>query len=134
MPALNTLHFFLGAHTPQGYVSRMHQLDDGIEGHRIILKGGPGTGKSTLIGRIATAADADQVELLHCAGSPQAFDGVLMQKGAHRVSIIDGTPPHAVEPMYPGVVESILDLGVCLDEEQLAKHRGEVIALIRREN
>ena len=43
------LHFFLGANTPQGFVSRFDQLGNADKGWRCyVIKGGPGSGKSTL--------------------------------------------------------------------------------------
>ena len=70
------LHFFLGANTPQGFVSRFDQLANPAEGWReFVLKGGPGTGKSSLMRKVAehTAGRCGQIELIHCssAGYPR---------------------------------------------------------------
>jgi Cdc6-like AAA superfamily ATPase len=47
------LHFFLGANTPQGFVSRYDQLADPTDGwHEFVIIGGPGTGKSTMMKKI----------------------------------------------------------------------------------
>ena len=70
------LHFFLGANTPQGFVSRFDQLANPAEGWReFVLKGGPGTGKSSLMRKVAE----------HTAGrcGPEI-----------KTSIADGTSPH----------------------------------------
>ena len=46
--------FFLGANSPQGFVSRFDQLDCGDpQWHTFIIKGGPGCGKSSFMRRIA---------------------------------------------------------------------------------
>lgn len=72
------LHFFLGANTPQGFVSRFDQLADPAGGWReFVIKGGPGTGKSTLMKRVAAAAEGrcEQIELIHCSSDADSLDG-----------------------------------------------------------
>ena len=133
MSASIPLHFFLGAHTPRGYLARIDQLDGCTHDRKIILKGGPGTGKATLISRVAEQVPSDSIEWLHCPASPGSYDGVILTRGARRAVIFDGTPPHTVEPRYPGVVETLLNLGDCLDESLLEPDREAIIALSERE-
>lgn len=95
------LRFFLGANTPQGFVSRFDQLADPTDGWReFVIKGGPGAGKSTLMKRVADfAADrCGQVELIHCSSDADSLDGVILPD--IKTSIADGTPPHAGAPQY----------------------------------
>lgn len=133
MPASMTMHFFLGAHTPRGYLMRFDQLDRGTHDRKLILKGGPGCGKATLIRRVVERVEADAVELIHCPADPASLDGAILSRGDRRVVIFDGTPPHALEPRYPGVVETLLDLGEGLDERVLAGEAGAILALADRE-
>lgn len=89
------LHFFLGANTPQGFVSRFDQLADPTDGWReFVIKGGPGTGKSTLMHKIADAFQpvTEHLELIHCSSDADSLDGVIIHD--KKVSIADGTPPH----------------------------------------
>ena len=82
------LHFFLGANTPQGFVSRFDQLANPAEGWReFVLKGGPGTGKSSLIRKVA-----EHIELIHCSSDVDSLDGVILPE--IKTSIADGTSPH----------------------------------------
>lgn len=93
------LRFFLGANTPQGFVSRFDQLADPADGWReFVIKGGPGTGKSTLMKHVADfAADrCERIELIHCSSDADSLDGVILHDV--KTSIADGTPPHAVVP------------------------------------
>ena len=93
------LHFFLGANTPQGFVSRFDQLADPAGGWReFVIKGGPGTGKSTLMKRVAAAAEGrcEQIELIHCSSDADSLDGVILHDV--KTSIADGTSPHAGVP------------------------------------
>ena len=84
------LHFFLGANTPQGFVSRFDQLADWREGWReFVLKGGPGTGKSTLM-RLMLGFETPQKGAIYYDGkdlstidlkSLRRRIGVVMQNG-----------------------------------------------------
>lgn len=89
------LHFFLGANTPQGFVSRFDQLADPKEGWReFVIKGGPGTGKSTLMRKIAEELQprVEHMELIHCSSDADSLDGVIFHD--LKAAIADGTPPH----------------------------------------
>ncbi len=56
------MRFFLGANTPSGFVSRFDQLADAGDGWRLfVIKGGPGTGKSSLIRRAAAELERSGV-------------------------------------------------------------------------
>ena len=127
------LHFFLGANTPQGFVSRFDQLADWREGWReYVLKGGPGTGKSTLMGRVAQLAQGrcGRIELIHCSSDADSLDGVILHD--LKAAIADGTAPHAIEPRFPGAFEQLVDLSGCWDGEQLYAQRGQLIPLSQR--
>ena len=95
------LRFFLGANTPQGFVSRFDQLEKADEGwDACILKGGPGTGKSSLMKAVGKAIVDNhlsrQLELIHCSSDVQSLDAILAEDC--RWYIVDGTAPHASPP------------------------------------
>ncbi len=93
------LHFFLGANTPQGFVSRFDQLADPSDGWReFIIKGGPGTGKSTLMKQAAKAFESEsgQIEWIHCSSDAESLDGVIIHD--QKIAIADGTPPQENDP------------------------------------
>ena len=63
------VRYFLGANSPGGFYSLYDQLIDPAEADAVfILKGGPGCGKSTLMKRVAAAAEERglQVEYIRC--------------------------------------------------------------------
>lgn len=122
--------FFLGANTPQGFVSRFDQLGDPAQGWRLyIIKGGPGTGKSTLMKQVAEKISpaCGRVEYIHCSSDVSSLDGVILPD--LRVSLADGTPPHALEPKYPGAYENVVPLTSCWDRKLLFQNRGDIMAL-----
>lgn len=122
--------FFPGANSALGFYS----LYDWISPHpllKIILKGGPGVGKSTFIKRISQRMleEGWKVEYHCCSSDESSLDGTLIDG---RVAIIDGTAPHTVDPIHPGVMDEILNLGEFWDERPLREKREEIILLGER--
>lgn len=123
---------FLGANTPDGFLSLFDELHDPDGGWRLyIIKGGPGTGKSTLMKRVAEEADRRGLyaERVYCSSDPASLDGVMIP--SLKVSVADGTAPHVLEPQFPGAVERTVDLGRYRDDDRLFADRTRVIALTR---
>ncbi len=122
--------FFLGANTPGGFFSLFDELYMPKDGWKLyIIKGGPGTGKSTLMKKIAAEAErrGHYCERIFCSSDPASLDGVIIP--ALKVSVADGTPPHVLEPKYPGVSERIVDLGRFRSDARLQEHAAEIIRL-----
>jgi energy-coupling factor transporter ATP-binding protein EcfA2 len=125
------LRYFLGANSPQGYVSRFDQLGEPGEWRCWLVKGGPGCGKSTLMSQVSRAMEphCGVVEEILCTGSPGSLDGIIFPQ--YRLAIADATPPHTLEPQYPGAYERVVSLWGCMDKDMLYGARGPVIALAR---
>lgn len=91
-----TTHFFLGANSGQGFQNLFPRFCDPEAHHDlIVLKGGPGAGKSTMMRRIGKAMEdrGEDIEYLYCSGDPDSLDGVHIPR--IRTAIVDGTAPHA---------------------------------------
>lgn len=128
MQAKVSIRYFLGANSPQGFYSLYDQLIDPAQARAIyILKGGPGCGKSSLMRRVAQRAEeaGERVEYIQCSGDPDSLDAVLLP--GRETALVDGTAPHVVEPRYPGVVESYVNLGECYDKAGLQLVRQEIM-------
>ncbi len=124
--------FFFGANNKAGYCSLYNTVyDPYIEGKHFILKGGPGTGKSTLMKKVAEKAERKgyYVERGYCSADPKSLDIVLVPE--INFSICDGTAPHTFDPKMPGVSEHIVDLGVAWDRKYLNSHINEIGELMR---
>jgi len=120
-------HFFSGGNTSQGFYSRFaYILPRNQVRRKIILKGGPGVGKSTLMRRMAEYLYQfhQEAELFHCTSDPDSLDG--MAAPGLGFALIDGTAPHVMDPVLPGAEDGILNLGDCLNEEQLEKSRRPI--------
>lgn len=121
---------FAGSNTPRGFVSFFDQIVPRRDARRfIILKGGPGTGKSTLMRRLAEEGEALglEVERFHCSSDPDSLDAVFFPRAGF--AVVDGTSPHVIDPEFPGAVDEIVHLGLHWDEAGLRAHREEIAAL-----
>lgn len=122
------VRYYLGANSPNGFYSLYDQLlEPGETEELLILKGGPGCGKSTLMAQVAARAEAKgiPVEYIRCSGDPDSLDAIILPD--RRAAIVDGTAPHVVEPRLPGAVERYVDLGACYDHAGLSQIRGELL-------
>lgn len=111
-------HFFPGGNTSKGFYSFYRYILSQDEARRIIcIKGGPGTGKSSLMKKVAKIflEKGYEVEHHHCSSDNNSLDGVVI-KGLN-IALLDGTSPHVVDPMNPGAVDEILNMGQCWNEE-----------------
>ncbi len=122
--------FYFGANNKQGYCSLFENTYNPYqEGNHLILKGGPGTGKSTIMKRIAEKMEKRgyYVERGFCSADPESLDIVLVPE--INFSIVDGTSPHTMDPTLPGVTEHIVDLSVAWDKNYLKGHIDEIAEL-----
>lgn len=131
---MNSVSFFLGANTPSGFYSLFDELYD-PEGDwaMYIIKGGPGTGKSSLMKKVASEAEkiGYVIERIYCSSDPSSLDAVIIPE--LKISIADGTSPHTIEPIYPAVCEQLVDLGSCWNKDKL-KANTKQIKSISKEN
>lgn len=119
-------YVFPGSNTPSGFVSFYREGLKGTE-RVFILKGGPGTGKSTLMRKIGLAMleRGYDVEFWQCSSDNDSLDGVLIP--AISAAVIDGTAPHVMDPAYPGAVDEIVNLGQYWNDAYLREHKREII-------
>ena len=106
-----TTHFFLGANSESGFYSLYNHFCSGPADLLHIIKGGPGTGKSTFMRRIGSAAEERglDVDYILCSGDPESLDGVYIP--ALHTGWADGTAPHVLEPRIFGTAGDYTDLG-----------------------
>ncbi len=93
-------NFFLGANSSAGFRSLYEDFTDPNKNYDIlVLKGGPGVGKSSFMKYIGSRAEeqGEDVEYIWCSGDPDSLDAVRLP----RVGIIavDGTSPHDIVPL-----------------------------------
>ncbi len=112
--------YFLGANSSVGFCSVYDELRRDPRIRRLlILKGGPGCGKSTLMKTVAARAEdcGMGVERVLCSSDPDSLDGVVIQEAG--LALVDGTAPHVVEPELCGCGANYLNLGKYYREAEL---------------
>ncbi|SFD06792.1 PRK06851 family protein [Clostridium uliginosum] len=120
------LNYYACANTSKGFYNLFPSNLEGLD-NIYILKGGPGTGKSTLIRSIGNdwTKKGYDIEFIHCSSDNNSLDGVIIPK--IKAAIVDGTSPHVIEPTAPGAIEEYVNLGIAWDSNKLKSHTEEII-------
>lgn len=122
---------FPGGNTSVGFFSYYDYIIPPDATRIMIIKGGPGVGKSSFMKALATELNERgfDVELHHCSSDNNSLDGVVFPQ--IEVALIDGTSPHIVDPRHPGAVDEIIHLGDYWDEKGIRHGKEEIIELSR---
>jgi hypothetical protein len=123
---MENTHFFAGANSAQGFCSHYRYLALDNFKRVYILKGGPGTGKSTIIKHLASQINR-HLEKYHCTADPDSLDGLFIP--SLQISILDGTAPHTIDPRLPGAVQQTVDLGSAWDYRALTASSQRILEL-----
>ena len=96
---MKPVYFFLGANSEEGFFSLYDQLLGGRLDDLMILKGGPGCGKSTFMRRMGAAMEraGERVVYINCSGDPDSLDAAIFLD--RNAAIVDGTSPHGTAPL-----------------------------------
>lgn len=114
-----TEKYFAASNSERGFVSYFGEIFNPLKLKQIyIIKGGPGTGKSYFMKRIAEAARlyGHNVELYYCSSDQASLDGLKIDG---EIAFLDGTPPHSTDAVFPGAVENIVNLGAFWNPDKL---------------
>lgn len=119
-----SLRTFVAANSPQGFYPLFSDLLKDKKTY--IIKGGPGTGKSSLMKKIAANAYKSGyfTEYIYCSSDPDSLDAVYIPE--INTVVCDGTAPHTVDPVYAGSEGGIINLGQCWDEKKLIEAKKEI--------
>lgn len=120
--------YFAGSFTGDGFTNFLPEALENIK-KVFIIKGTPGSGKSTLMKKIALSAEEaeEKVERIYCSSDPSSLDGVVIPSMS--VAIVDGTSPHVMEASYPIAVETIINTGDYIDSKVIEQQTERVISL-----
>ncbi len=121
------IKYFLAANSANGFVSEfLSNCDNDFKTY--IIKGGPGTGKSSFMKKVAKKAkeNGDDVILCPCSSDPDSLDAIIITN--KKLIILDGTSPHTVDPVYPAVCQEILNFGQFWDSDRI-KSKEEIIKI-----
>ena len=115
--------YFLGSNTAYGFFGDYAHL---TRGKTIILKGGAGTGKSTLMKKVnEIALDAGfKTETYRCSSDVSSLDAVFVP--SKNFAVIDGTYPHVTEVEYPVVSGYLFNLLDAADAKKVAPYKDDI--------
>ena len=127
---LNKEKYFAAINTGAGFAGYFDRIFDASALNELyVIKSGPGTGKSSMMKRIAEAAENanHKVVYFYCSSDPYSLDGILIPSLSF--GVLDGTSPHMTDPKYPKAADTVLDFYPYIDEKTVRARRDEVIAL-----
>ncbi len=100
---------FAGGNTRTGFVN---YLPDLLEGKTNIwlLKGCPGSGKSSFLKKMAALAEKEgfEVTAIRCSSDTDSLDGIVVPKASFVA--VDATAPHVITPKYPVAVHKEINM------------------------
>lgn len=117
-------NYFLGCVSADGFHSDFKKIINKDGYYTYILKGGPGTGKSTLMKKIAEHFSDCDTEKYYCSSDMKSLDAVVVND--KKFIVVDGTAPHVFDPDYPAVSQEIVNLGDFWDSAEMKKHKDTV--------
>lgn len=119
------MEYFLGCASPEGFRNSFADMlnEDGF--YAYILKGGPGTGKSTLMKKFAAAFADENPDVYRCSSDTNSVDAVVLPQ--RKIIIVDGTAPHVADPEYPAISGEIINLGALWDRSKITPHKDALI-------
>lgn len=122
--------YFAASNSAHGFKNYFPEIFSRVD-HLYIIKGGPGTGKSSFMKKCALKAERSgcDVEYYFCSSDKDSLDGVIIISEGTRIGMVDGTSPHVWEPKHPGAVEQIINLGEFWNRELLVEQKNEIISL-----
>ena len=125
-------NFFASANTYSGFKSYFREIFNSRDYDKIfVLKGGPGTGKSTLLRKLSNIGRSMDlnVEQFVCSSDVNSLDGVIVEGKNKRVAILDGTAPHERDAVIPGAVDTLVNLGDAINTSAVFERKNEIMNL-----
>ena len=122
--------YFAASNSSTGFVNYFPRIfGEGRCRRLFVIKGGPGTGKSSFMKHIGRRAEEKGHTVIYylCSSDPESLDGLFID--GLSVGFVDGTAPHAWEPTLAGAFEQIVNLGDFWNGERLMERRSEIEAI-----
>ena len=93
-----------------------------------LLKGGPGTGKSSLMKKLSSYFDGKgyRISEIYCSSDTSSLDGLIIESALAKVGIFDATAPHEYDMKLPGAADEIINLGACWESCVLEMEREKI--------
>lgn len=129
--------YFGAANSYRGFISDFDKIfsSDTID-KLFIIKGGPGTGKSSLLRKAGKKAEevGAEVDFIYCSSDTESLDGIICRMGEKAIAAIDGTAPHITDPKNPGVTDEIINIADGFNKSALYDSKEKIIALSKEKS
>ncbi len=125
--------YFASANGYNGFTSLFNEKFNSKNLDKVfILKGGPGTGKSTFINKILSKSTeyAHNAERYFCSSDVKSLDGAIIDINDKKIAIIDGTAPHERDTTYVGAIDELVNLGESLHIPSISSYKERIIHLV----
>ncbi len=122
-------YVFTSSHTNQGFYTFIPTLLGGIK-KVYVLKGAPGAGKSTLIRSLGQELCQRGYEVDFWLSAEDAMNPEGLYISQLKSAVVNGNLSVAIEPKYPGLSGSIVNLSEYLDEVAIKEHGPKIIELV----
>lgn len=122
-------YVFASSYTEEGFQTFIPRLMQGLK-KVYILKGAPGSGKSTFIRLLGERMSEQgyEVEFWVSAVDAVSPDGVFIPQ--LDLAVVNGSLPIPIEPLYPGVRDELIYLGDLWNREEVNRQQGDIVQLI----
>ncbi len=123
--------YFASANSYEGFCSLFPEVYNHEFDRIFVLKGGPGTGKSTLMKKVYERVLLldPEIELYYCSSDINSLDGLAINLRGKKIAIIDGTAPHERDAVYVGAIDELVNLGDSIDSTWIASYRDNIVEL-----
>ncbi len=112
--------------SPNGFSTQLSEYVNSKTYFTYILKGGAGTGKSSLMKKIADRyEEKENVTRYYCSSDPDSLDAAVLHSS--KTVIVDGTAPHVFDPAFPGACQKIVNLGYYWNDAMLRENKERII-------
>lgn len=121
--------YFAAANTYLGFKSYFKEIFAPTFYNRLyVIKGGPGTGKSSMMRKISAHFFNKECEIeeILCSSDPKSLDGVIIKNNDKKIAILDGTAPHETDAKIPGAIDELINLGENWNDAWLAAKSREI--------
>lgn len=126
-----TEKYFGAANSFCGFTSLFHMIFNSEDYSRIyVIKGGPGTGKNSMMRNIREKFKDFPTEEIYCSSDPKSLDGIIITNSQRKIAVIDGTSPHERDANIPGAIDEIINLADNLDTRFITAEREKILSLV----
>ena len=129
--------YFASANSYNGFTSLFDEVFNSCKFEKVfILKGGPGTGKSTFMKKMREEMIKINANInrFFCSSDTNSLDGIIIELNKKKIAFIDGTSPHERDATFVGVTDELVNLGESIDSNLLSSNREKIINISKEKS